>query len=61
MSNQAPAGTTPPAKKKGASRFVTPILALVVALGIGIFGGVLIGHSTATAAPRMTLKVQAVS
>ncbi len=34
-------------KKSGFARFVTPILALVAALGIGLFGGVLIGHATA--------------
>jgi hypothetical protein len=40
---------TTPAKKKGASKIITPILALVAALVIGLFGGVLIGHSTASA------------
>jgi hypothetical protein len=57
MSNEAPAGPTDPtppvaaapAKKTGAARYVTPILALVAALVIGIFGGVIIGHSTASA------------
>lgn len=58
MSNEAPAGPTEPtpaapvaapAKKRGASRIVTPILALVAALAIGLFGGVIIGHSTASA------------
>ena len=57
MSNEAPAGSTEPtppvppvaAKKTGAARFITPILALVAALVIGLFGGVIIGHSTASA------------
>jgi hypothetical protein len=56
MTNEAPAGPTEPtpppaapAKKRGASRIVTPILALVAALAIGLFGGVIIGHSTASA------------
>lgn len=35
-----------PEKKKGAGRFVTPALVLVAVLGIGIFGGVLIGQNT---------------
>jgi hypothetical protein len=54
MTNEAPAGPTEPTptttvvKKKGASRIVTPILALVAALAIGLFAGVLIGHATAT-------------
>jgi hypothetical protein len=37
-----------PAKKKGASRIVTPILAGVAAIAIGLFGGILIGHNTAS-------------
>jgi hypothetical protein len=37
---------TPPKKK--ATRFITPVLALVAALGIGLFGGVLIGQNTAS-------------
>ena len=41
-----PSNSTPPKKK--ASRLVTPILAGVVLLGAGIFGGVLIGQATAT-------------
>ncbi|MCU1552368.1 MAG: hypothetical protein JWR36_2928 [Glaciihabitans sp.] len=60
MSNEAPAGptdptppvTAAPAKKTGAARYVTPILALVAALVIGIFGGVIIGHSTASASTQ---------
>lgn len=40
--------STPAPKKKGAARFVTPILALVAAIGIGLFGGVLIGQNTAS-------------
>ncbi|MCU1513175.1 MAG: hypothetical protein JWO10_265 [Microbacteriaceae bacterium] len=44
----APSATTTPtrAKKTGMQRWITPILALVAALAIGIFGGVLIGHAT---------------
>jgi hypothetical protein len=34
-------------KKRGAARFVTPALVLVAVLGVGIFGGVLIGQNTA--------------
>lgn len=53
--NPAPAGpgdtlpepTRATAPKKSATRFITPVLALVVALGVGIFGGVLIGQNTA--------------
>jgi hypothetical protein len=37
----APKGT-----KKSAARFVTPALVLVAVLGLGIFGGVLIGQNT---------------
>jgi hypothetical protein len=41
--------TTPPtARKKGASRIVTPILAGVAAVAIGLFGGILIGHNSAS-------------
>jgi len=36
--------------KRSAARFVTPILALAATLGVGIFGGVLIGQNTAQAA-----------
>jgi hypothetical protein len=57
MTNETPAAPTEPtptpvpaAKKRGASRIITPILALVAALAIGLFGGVLIGHATATSA-----------
>jgi hypothetical protein len=39
---------TTPAKKKGASRLVTPILAIVAVLAIGLFGGILIGQHTAS-------------
>jgi hypothetical protein len=39
-----------PAPKKKATRFITPVLALVAALGIGLFGGVLIGQNTAGSA-----------
>jgi hypothetical protein len=48
----APIETTPPttaAPKRSIARFVTPVLALVAALGVGIFGGVLIGQNTASA------------
>jgi hypothetical protein len=38
--------TTP---KPGARRWLTPALAVVAALAIGIFGGILIGHSNASA------------
>ena len=34
--------------KRSIARFITPVLALVAALGVGIFGGVLIGQNTAT-------------
>lgn len=40
--------TTRPAKK--ATRFITPALALVAVLAIGLIGGVLIGKNTATTA-----------
>jgi hypothetical protein len=36
-----------PTKRSGA-RFLTPALALVAAVGIGLFGGVLIGQNTAS-------------
>jgi hypothetical protein len=61
MSNEAPAGPTEPtptsaatpppapAKKRPVSKIVTPILALVAALAIGLFGGILIGHNSASA------------
>ena len=42
--------TTTPApatQKKSAARFVTPVLVIVAALGIGVVGGVLIGQNTA--------------
>jgi len=58
LTNAAPAGESPaflsgspvpaPAKKKGASRIITPILAGVAAITIGLFGGVLIGRNTAS-------------
>ena len=38
--------TPPPAPQKRVARVVTPVLALVAAVGIGIFGGVLIGQNT---------------
>ena len=40
--------TTTTPKKKSAARFVTPILVIVAALGIGVVGGVLIGQNTAS-------------
>jgi hypothetical protein len=44
----APAApTAAPSTKKGAARFITPALVLVAVLGVGIFGGVLIGQNTA--------------
>jgi hypothetical protein len=50
--NQEPAGTprneVASAKKKRSLGWVTPVLALVVAIGVGTFGGVLIGQHTAT-------------
>ena len=36
--------------KKKATRFITPVLALIAVLAIGLIGGVLIGKSTATTA-----------
>jgi hypothetical protein len=44
-----PAIVVPPARK-GLPRWVTPVLAIVVALGVGLFGGILIGQHTGTAA-----------
>jgi len=41
-------GAGAPPKKKSAARFITPILALVAALGIGLFAGVLVGQNTAS-------------
>jgi hypothetical protein len=41
-------GTEP--KKKSAARFVTPALVLIAVLGLGIFGGVLIGQNTGDSA-----------
>jgi endonuclease YncB( thermonuclease family) len=43
-------GTTDGAgRPKRKARFITPALALVAVLGVGIFGGVLIGQNTASA------------
>jgi hypothetical protein len=39
-----------PAPTKKATRFITPVLAIVAALGIGLFGGVLIAQNTAGSA-----------
>ena len=60
MSNTTPAtpatpttpatSTTPastPEKKKSATRFITPALVLVAVLGVGVFGGVMIGQNSA--------------
>ena len=41
--------TTATPKKKSKARLITPILALVAVLGIGIFGGIIIGQNTASA------------
>jgi hypothetical protein len=38
-----------PARKRSVARFITPALALVAAVGIGLFGGVLIGQNSASA------------
>lgn len=54
--NAAPAGETPafsrggatPSRTKQARRWITPVLAGVAAVAIGLFGGILIGHSTAS-------------
>ncbi|HEY0260865.1 MAG TPA: DUF5666 domain-containing protein [Lacisediminihabitans sp.] len=47
--NPAPAAQTPettePTKKRGARRWITPVLGLVAAIAIGLFGGILIGHN----------------
>jgi hypothetical protein len=40
--------TTPTPNKKSAARFVTPVLVIVAALGIGVVGGVLVGQNTAS-------------
>ena len=42
--------TTVEKPKRSIARFVTPVLALLAAIGVGIFAGVLIGQNTATAA-----------
>ncbi len=51
--NQAPAGaaqpTVPAAAPKKSRRWITPVLGIVAALVIGLFGGILIGHATAPA------------
>ncbi len=70
LTNAAPAAEYPaflsgapalaPAKKKGASRIITPILAGVTAIVIGLFGGILIGHNTASA-PTQAAGVGSVS
>lgn len=36
------------AGKSGRKRWITPLLALVAAIAIGLFGGILIGHGTAS-------------
>jgi hypothetical protein len=45
-STTASSTTAPLTKRKGAARFITPALVLVAVLGVGIFGGVLIGQNT---------------
>jgi hypothetical protein len=45
----SPTPIEPPARRKSPTRFITPALALVAALGIGLLGGVLIGQNTASA------------
>jgi hypothetical protein len=47
MTNATPPSETP-AKKSVVRRFITPVLATVAALAIGLFGGILIGHGTAS-------------
>jgi hypothetical protein len=37
---------TPPARKTALRRFITPGLAVLAALAIGVFGGILISHGT---------------
>jgi hypothetical protein len=51
--NSAPAGAVPPSQRSSVSskkRWITPALALVAALAIGLVGGVLIGRDGASAA-----------
>lgn len=48
MTNETSTSAQPP--KKSGKRWITPVLALVAAAAIGLFGGVLIGHNTASAA-----------
>lgn len=57
MNTQAPSAAPEPTPdaaptatpKAGPGRWVTPVLALVAAVGVGLFGGVLIGQNTASA------------
>ncbi|MET4582970.1 hypothetical protein ABIE21_002480 [Conyzicola nivalis] len=46
---RGPEGTDGAGRPKRKARFITPALALVAVLGVGIFGGVLIGQNTASA------------
>jgi hypothetical protein len=41
--------TTPPTTARTPRRWLTPLLAVIAALVVGVFGGILIGHSTASA------------
>ncbi|MEO7006501.1 MAG: DUF5666 domain-containing protein [Terrimesophilobacter sp.] len=43
-----PAAATPPQRPR--LRWITPTLAIVAALAIGLFGGILIGHNTSASA-----------
>ncbi|MET4781101.1 DUF5666 domain-containing protein [Glaciihabitans sp. UYNi722] len=50
VDSSEPAGApTTPIKKAGRKRWITPLLGVVAALAIGLFGGILIGHNTASA------------
>jgi len=44
----APVASTAPAKKSAFRRIITPALAAVAALAIGLFGGILISHGTSS-------------
>ena len=52
MSDESTPATPAPAKKK--RRWITPALAVVAALAIGVFGGILIGHNSSSAATQAT-------
>jgi len=55
MTDTTPA---PTGKKKSAARFVTPVLVVVAALGIGVVGGVLIGQNTASSPQAVGMGVR---